>query len=643
MGPSLSSGAPFDVRVRNVGGIDTTSVELRPGVTVLAGRNATNRTSFLQAVMAGLGSERASLKGDADEGRVELDFGAETATRTLSRAGGSVAFGGDPYLSEPTVADLYAFLLENNEARRAVERGDDLRKVVMRPVDTDEIAAEIDRRMTEKRELETEREALDGAAEELASARERLAEIDDELAAKRDRRDAKREALERRRAAVAGDTDGAFEAAVDDLEDARERLEDVRYELSTARESLESAREQRREVVAELDALPDPEDAEAAPEERIERLRSEKRDLEDTLSQLQTLIRVNQETLDGDGKLGELLRGERSTDGGSVTDALAGEAAPAVCWTCGSSVDRSQFEETLAELRELSASLRSERSRLADRLDELTARREERERRRERRDALRSRADELDAEIADREATVERLEAERTELTETVKRLEAEVERLDADGDEELLSLHETVTRLSFEIDRLEDERAEMGADVAELEARVAEQSEVDERLEQVEETLRELRTRVDRLEREAVDAFNAHMGELLELLGYENIERVWIERRGVGESPEAAAEFLLHIVRTTESGTTYEDTVDHLSESEREVTGLVFALAGYLAHDVADRLPVLVMDSLEAIDSARIASLVDYFADHATYVVVALLPEDAQALDDDYHYVTDI
>lgn len=53
--------------MRNVGGIDETTVTLEPGITVLVGRNATNRTSFLQAVMAAFGGDRATLKRDADE------------------------------------------------------------------------------------------------------------------------------------------------------------------------------------------------------------------------------------------------------------------------------------------------------------------------------------------------------------------------------------------------------------------------------------------------------------------------------------------------------------------------------------------------------------------------------------------------
>jgi len=53
--------------------------------------------------------------------------------------------------------------------------------------------------------------------------------------------------------------------------------------------------------------------------------------------------------------------------------------------------------------------------------------------------------------------------------------------------------------------------------------------------------------------------------------------------------------------------------------------------------------VPFILLDSLEAIDANRIASLVDYFAGYATYLVVALLPEDAQALDDGYTRITDI
>ena len=71
----------ISVRVENIGGIDETELDVSPSVTALTGRNATNRTSLIQATMAALGSDRVSLKGDAEEGHVELTIGDTTYTR----------------------------------------------------------------------------------------------------------------------------------------------------------------------------------------------------------------------------------------------------------------------------------------------------------------------------------------------------------------------------------------------------------------------------------------------------------------------------------------------------------------------------------------------------------------------------------
>ena len=52
-------------------------------------------------------------------------------------------------------------------------------------------------------------------------------------------------------------------------------------------------------------------------------------------------------------------------------------------------------------------------------------------------------------------------------------------------------------------------------------------------------------------------------------------------------------------------------------------------ALAGYPVHDLYESLPFVVINSLEALDSVRIAALVEYFEECAGYLVVALLSED--------------
>lgn len=45
----------------------------------------------------------------------------------------------------------------------------------------------------------------------------------------------------------------------------------------------------------------------------------------------------------------------------------------------------------------------------------------------------------------------------------------------------------------------------------------------------------------------------------------------------------------------------------------------------------------------IESIDAERITALVDHFADHADYLVAALLGEDAVALDRSHDRITDL
>ena len=186
MSKADSAVSKATVQAENIGGITQTKVNIPSGVTVLSGENATNRTSFLQSVMAAVGSDDVTLKGDADEAEVELSIGGETYHRTLRRTNGSIAFGGDPYLDDATLADLFAFLLESNEARQAVVQQRDLRELIMRPVDTNEIKAEIDRLERKRNEIDDELEELDSLKEELPLLEERKRDLEDQIETKRE-------------------------------------------------------------------------------------------------------------------------------------------------------------------------------------------------------------------------------------------------------------------------------------------------------------------------------------------------------------------------------------------------------------------------------------------------------------------------
>ncbi|MFC7157511.1 archaea-specific SMC-related protein [Halomarina halobia] len=645
--------ADVDLHVRNVGGIEETATSLSPGVNVLSGRNATNRTSLLQAIMAACGSNGASLKGDADEGSVELAIGDETYTRRLTRTDGSLTFSGDPYLDDADVADLFAFLLESNEARLAVARQENLRDIIMRPVDTDQLQAEIEQLEAEKRQLRQELEDLDGLDE-------RLPDLEQERKRLEQRLEEKREELEEKQAELdAADRDveetreekSELESKFEELRETRSQLEDVRYDIETQRERLSSLREDRADAEDDLDELSETPAGDIADiESDIRQLRERKQRLEADISDLQNIIQFNQDLLDdANSDVLEALDANTDTDaesGGSVTDQLL-EEEQVTCWTCGSPVEADQIEGTVDRLRELSQRKVGDVREVESELDDLTSEKRELERERQRREQLERSVDRLDDDIEGTEGRIAELEERRDELQSEVDSLETAVEDLETTDYGEVLDLHREVNQLEFEIDRIGSDIHDIDEEVASIESRLAEREQIEAQLEELQDELTDLRTRIERIEEGAVSEFNEHMETVLDILEYSNLERVWIERteRDVREGRRKVTKsmFDLHVIRASESGTAYEDTIDHLSESEREVTGLVFALAGYLVHDVYETCPFMLLDSLEAIDADRIARLVDYFADYASYLVVALLEDDAQALDQDYHRVTEI
>ncbi|WP_324664375.1 archaea-specific SMC-related protein [Haloarcula sediminis] len=643
-----TGSAHFDVE--NIGGIDSTSLSLPPGVTVLTGENATNRTSFLQSIMAGLGSRQATLKGDADEGSVELSIAGQTYRRTLQRTGDSVQFEGEQYLDEPAVADLFAFLLENNEARQAVARVEDLRELIMRPVDTEQIRSDIDELERQKDELdekiadiEREREKLAELEAEKSQLRDEISEKRDELAAQEEQIDDKSRDLEESK-----DEKEALESKLDELREVRSELETVRGQLEKQKESLSSSKRERAELHDELDEIATaPTDESQELEAEIQELRERRKRLSSEASDLQNLIQYNEEQLEQNSA--ELLRSaDGSRDDSSVTGRLLEtDSEGTVCWTCGSDVQRSQIEETIERLQEVHSRKMDELNEVKSRLEPLKSTLRENERLQDRRDEIARRIERLESEIERREGEIASLTERRTELTERVETLEAAVEEMESDDFEAVLSLHREANQLEFEIDRLESEKADIEQRIEAIEQSVSDLESLKRERDEVANELTDLRTKIDQFETEAVASINEHMEAILDILDYDNIERIWIERREQtvreGRRKVDRTRFDLHIVRTTDNGTGYEDTIDHLSESEREVTGLIFALSGYLVHDLHETVPFMLLDSLEAIDSNRIAALVDYFSEYVEFLVVALLEEDAQALDSEYNRIRDI
>lgn len=654
MGTSLNSAKQAipkeaNLSVSNIGGIDETEVSFQRGITVLSGRNATNRTSLLQAIMAALGSEQVSLKADADEGRATLEFGDERYHRTLHRRNGAIATDGDPYLEDPELADLFAFLLESNEARRAVARGDDLQELIMRPVDTDEIQAEIDRCERRKREIDEQLEELDQLEQRLPTLEEKRTRLTDEIGELRDELQTAQAQLEETNVDVEErrEEESELETKLAELRDTRSELERVRDRIDTERESIDALETERTEIQEQLDSLSTGDESEIGRlRAEIETLQEEKDELSEEISQLQSTIQFNEQFLEAPNSF-EPNAGHDEEGDGPVTDELLTDEETVTCWTCGSSVAREQIEMTIDQLRTAREERLEERSEISAELDDRRKAVASIEENRTEYEQTRRRLESTDDEIDRRSDRLEELTDEREELTDAVDELEGEINELETEDYSDVLDQHKEVNQLEFELERKERERDEVEEEIATIEDRLEERDGLEARREDVTDELTSLRTRIDQIEQNAVEAFNEHMENLLETLGYTNLDRIWIDRTSrevrEGRRKVTKSSFDLTIVRSTDDDAAYEDSIDHLSESEREVTGLVFALAGYLVHDVYETVPFMLLDSLEAIDSERIADLVEYFESYVPYLVVALLDEDAQAIEGDHGVVTEI
>lgn len=631
---------PLTITADNIGGINHTEKRLPPGVNILAGENATNRSSFLQAIMAGLGSDRVSLKADADDGQVSLQVDDQTSTRTLTRTDrNTVITGGDPYLNEEdaTLANLYAFLVEDNEVRQAVKRGDNLYDILMRPVDK----AEIER---QQRQLKERRESLEKDIENAEAAADEVIELEEERTRLQGRIEILEEEIEDLDAEVE-----ELEAKANEQEETNDEIDALQTQIGEKqreRQGIKSDIQEKQQRITKkrnrLDKIGVPDISKAELESKKKSSESKQDDLydkqaifKDWESSITDAQQLNKDVLEGRLKLDRILSNLDSKDipngplsnGDSreLTNQLT-EADTVLCQACGSSVDKDQIEtvneqyEAMASaLYEQHATLQEEIDNLDKEINNIRAKLNDYKEARETREELENDISRYEDEIAGKKETVETLDEEIAEL-------ESERDALEPSPVfEELIETKSERQSKEAELSRLKTKLTQTESKIVSKESEAEREETLREQKEDVQEELDELRMKIDEIESELVSQFNEQMENVLELLDYKNIARVWLDHR--------EEEFRLTITRETTNGTAYEDQIGNLSESERNVIGLVVALTGYLVHDVYEICPVMVLDSIEMIDGVRINRLIDHFSSYQSYLIATLLPGDADAI----------
>ncbi|PSP20233.1 hypothetical protein BRC61_07550 [Halobacteriales archaeon QH_10_65_19] len=660
--------------VSNVGGITESSLTFTPGTTILAGENASNKTSFLRAINGALGGSMATLRTNADRGEVRLDLGEHgTYSRVYERTNGHVTTSGTPYSDDADVVDTFVTLLETNDARSAVQRGDGdgLRDVLLEPVDTDDIKREIRDLQGRREDVRSEIRKLEadvGRKPELVRKREnrrdKLERIEERIAKKR-------EVIDQHEA----DADVAQEVQelVDELEAKRQnarKLEEMKDVKTAGLDGLES---EKRELIADLRSLvgevteehhrsrrtvPEdgPEQVRAddvdwevfEPGERLDTLvreqdrkRTRKREIERTVNDLSDIVSFNERITDD----AESLPGIDDTEGGAEITAELDPTTAVQCWTCGTTVAEETINERTDELRLLVREKRSELSALESEIDELQDRIDSFENRQSEAERIRRRLSEIEREKERTREEVANIEEQISGVADEIATLQKEVTQSDERQQSTLFDAYEALNDLEHERGKVRAEIDEIDDQLDEIEAKNDRKTTLEEdRLPEIRSRLQELWTRIQQIEKHTIDEFNDHMEQLLEELAYGGLARVWIEHKpDDSDTGLRTGTFEIKIARevhksdsSSEFTTVQERDIDTLSESERELIGLVAALTGYLVHDVGEEIPFLLVDSVEAIDAERLAALISYFSVHAVFLLVALLPEDAAEFEGD-------
>ncbi|MFB6121625.1 MAG: archaea-specific SMC-related protein [Halobacteriaceae archaeon] len=563
--------------IENVAGIRRAEAAVEPGVNVVRASNWQGKSSFLAGIEAVLGTDARLTEGQ-ERGRVSLRTDEAEYAVDLTRSDGAVRSAGTPYLDDEydrVCASLFAVLGESNDVRAAVRDGRNLAAVLTRPLDFENIDERIADRRAERDRVEAELDRAEDAAERLPRLQRRVTSLEADLASLRERR-ADLDAAEGER------------PARDRLSDRRAERDRLDSRIERLAATAESVRDSLAEAREELDALDVPAGEDVADE--LERRRADLRDVERDRELLQSVYEANRRVLDA-GRLELLTDVSREVIADDVT-----------CWVCGAEASTETVEERLAALEDRIDEHRRREREVRDRVDELEERREAARAARRRERDLEDRIADLERRLAETEESLETARAERETLTDEIAGLAETVETVD-----------ERVTDLESEIKYTEAELADAREDLEAAETRAADRDALQEQYEALSGEIEDLRTRKDRVERRTREAFSAALADVLEAFdtGF--------------EGAHLTGSFDLVVARDGR-----ETRLASLSDGERELLGIVAALAGHAAFDVADRVPVLLLDDLGALTESNLRRLVAVLRGRAPYLVLTAYPEHA-------------
>lgn len=566
----------WNLEIENIAGIHRGEATIEPGMNAVRASNWQGKSSFLTAIETAFGTETSLTEGQ-DHGHVKLEINDTTYAVDLTRTNGTITRSGDPYLTDDVdrvCADLFAFLDETNEVRQAVHMGENLENILTRPLDFENIDEQITDLKAERKQVEAELDRAQNATDRLPRLQEKVTKLESQL-------EDLQEEWDELDHESSTDSD-----ARDELSNLRARLQKTKTDINryeTTADRVEDELEEKKKELETLD-VPTHEDL----EDELEGLQTDHNEIERDKELLQSIYEVNQRVLEED-RLSLLT--DVSHD--MLSDQLA-------CWVCGNETSREEIEAQLDSISDRLNSLRDQESTLRNKVNKLQEKQQTvRDAERKERD-LRDRIGELESQLDDAQTNLESAREQKASL-------EAQIDELE----DQVSETEDHATDLQSEIKYTEAELEDARDELETVESEASQRDILKEELESLRSEVKELRTRKERVKRNTRDAFDSALSDIL-------------TRFDVGfETARLTDNFDLIVARGGR-----EASLDALSEGERELLGIIAALAGHEAFDVADRVPVMLLDGHTSLDDTNIHHLVDYLFERVDVLVLSAFPE---------------
>lgn len=611
----------WDLTVQNIGGIRAGSTTIDTGLNVIQASNFRGKSSFVAALRTALGATGYYADHPLTEGTTRGEVTLETETDqynvTLERVSpDTVDQTGTPYLEDETdriSARLFASLDEDNPVRTAVRNGDDLTELLQSPLNITDIDAQITTLKDEKRETERRISEAKRAGEQLPAVQETVTSLEDDLQALRERR-ARLTDSETNRVRIEELSD-EISVKSGDLANITDDISRIEREIDRKQQRVETKERER----AELDVPDDPEDT-----RDVDSLHDQIDALSRRIDLVEDLYRANQNVIEAD----EL---------GVITDVDRSIAADEVdCWVCGKRAGKEDIAEYVAGLQTNIADLREQKTEIEADLEAIEAQRQERRRVRQKKQQLDSEIRRLTADIDERKGELKENRNRKAALEAEITTLRAELEDAEEEYNEELTDVKTEIRRVETELENERETLESLNESYRDLEQL---QAECDE----IRTSLTELRNRKKTTQESIRNRFNAIIADIIDEFdpGFSSARLVLkTDDSGDVESID------LEIVRDV-SNTGHRTSVDTLSEGEVELIGLVVAMAGFQAFNLASTVPCILIDGISQLAAEHLRAVAAYLDDTSDVLVTTAYPEagefDGHVIDpDEWDVVSD-